>query len=332
MLSLSTIQHSTLASRVSFYQKEVNAASDRISTGSKLNTSWEAPAAFSVAETYRTQVSAARSVSTSLQDAVNIVRIGEDGIRSIVEVTQSMRDLVMQAANGTNTQENLDFYQTSLDTLRGLVIQSYNTAKDFRVSFEGNSEYDRKLTFMVGTRPTDTMEVDYNPLRTGLRDFVMGLYGYREIFENPDLELFLGAFGIYPAPQPDAPVPPPLLGPGEPPGTTWEQKYPKKIVINDPTKLTGIQDAFALVDSAKEIMLKQETYLGTISQRLEIHLSVVQKFEASISQAESTLRDADLAAESTKLTKSQVLQQASQAMLIQANNRLAQVLELIRGN
>jgi flagellin len=332
MLSLSTIQHSTLATRVSVYQKQVNEASDRISTGSKLNTSWEAPAAFSVAETYRTQVQAARSVSTSLQDAVNIVRIGEDGIRSIVEVTQNMRDLVMQAANGTNTQDNLDFYQTSLDTLRGLIIQSYTTAKDFRVSFEGNQEYDRKLTFMVGTNPGDTMEVDYNPLRLALRDFVLGLYGYREIHDNPDLEMFLGAFGIYPAPKPDDPVPPMLYGPGDTPGITWAQKYPKKLIINDPTNTTGIQDAFNLVDTAKAAMLKQETYLGTISQRLEIHLSVVQKFEASISQAESTLRDADLAVESTKLTKSQVLQQASQAMLIQANNRLAQVLELIRGN
>jgi flagellin len=325
---LSTIQNATLAARVSFYSKETNRAMDRISSGSKLNSSSENPAAFSVAETYRTQVNAARSVTSSLQDALNIVRIGENGIRSIVEVVQNMRETVMQAANGTNTEENLAFYQTQLTETRGLLYQAFITAQSFRVSFEGNDTQDRILNFMVGTNPGDTVAVDYNPLRNTMRDLVLGAFGYRELYDNPNTQTFLGSFGIYPAPTPDSPVPPPLLN-GKPLGTTWAQMFPNQLTIN-PATPSNVQSAFNLLDTAQAGLLTAETYLGTMSQRLELHLSVVQKFETSVAASESALRDADLAVESTNLTKSQVMQQASQAMLVQANARLAQVLELIR--
>lgn len=325
---LSTIQNATLAARVTFYSKETNKAMDRISSGSKLNASFDNPAAFSVAETYRTQVNAARSVSNSIQDALNIVRIGETGVRSVVEVVQTMRDIVLQAANGTNTEENLSYYQTQLNETRGVLYQAFITAQQFRVSFEGNETQDRILNFMVGTNPGDTLAVDYNPLRNTMRDLVLGAFGYRELYDNPDTTVFLGSFGIYPPPKPDDPVPPPLLE-GQPFGTTWAQKFPNKLDIS-PATPENVQSAFGLLDTAKAGLLSSETYLGTIGQRLELHLGVVQKFETSVAASESSLRDADLAAESTNLTKSQVMQQASQAMLVQANARLGQVLELIR--
>ncbi|MEB3197123.1 MAG: flagellin [Candidatus Sericytochromatia bacterium] len=328
---LSTIHNSMLASRVSDFTKKTNQAMDRISSGSKLNTSWENPAAFSVAETYRTEVNTARSVASSLQDAINIVRIGEDGIRSIVDVLQDMREVVVQAANGTNTQENLGFYQKQLDTMKGVLFQAYITAKNFRVSFEGDETADRVLNFMVGTNPGDTMAVDYNPLRDTMKALVMEAYGYKALYEDPQAKLFLGTLGVYPPPPPSMPVPPSMLQPGFPLGTTFDQMYPNKLLIN-PSTPENVSAAFATLDKAKGGLLQQETYLGTVSQRLELHLTIVQKFEASVATAESSLRDADLAVESTNLTKAQVLQSASQAMLVQANARLSQVLELIRQN
>ena len=57
----------------------------------------------------------------------------------------------------------------------------------------------------------------------------------------------------------------------------------------------------------------------------------VQALMQNTQAAESTIRDADMAEEMTKFTKSNILQQAAQSMLSQANQGTQGILQLLRG-
>ena len=71
--------------------------------------------------------------------------------------------------------------------------------------------------------------------------------------------------------------------------------------------------------------------VGTGQNKLQYSIQLAQSQIASFSGAESRIRDADVAAEAANLTKAQVLQQASVAALVQANNQPQAVLALLRG-
>ncbi len=95
--------------------------------------------------------------------------------------------------------------------------------------------------------------------------------------------------------------------------------------------VTGASKALGIVDRALETINNIRADLGAVSNRLEFTVNnisnVVEKTEAS----RSRIIDADFAAESAALSRAQVLQQASQAMLAQANARPQQVLQLLQG-
>lgn len=326
---LSMIPNAAYAHQLSRHADNVETSMGRLSGGTKLNYAYEDPADFAIAEAMSKQGSAAREVSGIIQDGINILRIGQDGVQGIVDVIQSLRDVVVQAANGSiHTPEQNAIFQQDLDTQKGLLFQAYIAAKNFRVKLDGLDNADRVLNFQVGTGAGEVMEVDYNPLRDAMRDAIFGAFGYEELYNGTDSFFFLSTL-INPPPPPTDVVPPPPFGPAVPPGTTWAEAFPKKLLV-DPPSAVNLQSSFALLDTAKSAIVAQEAYLGSCAIRMEEHLAVMQQFELNMAASESAIRDTDMASESTAMTKSQVLQQASQAMLAQANSRALQVLELLR--
>jgi len=84
------------------------------------------------------------------------------------------------------------------------------------------------------------------------------------------------------------------------------------------------------VDSAIDKVSAARSTFGAVQNRLEHSLSVQASYQENLVSAESRIRDVDMAEEMTKLTKSQILQQAGTAMLAQANQSPQAVLSLIR--
>jgi flagellin len=68
-----------------------------------------------------------------------------------------------------------------------------------------------------------------------------------------------------------------------------------------------------------------------VSNRLDYTISNLTNVSINTSAAQGRIQDADFAAESTQLAKSQILQQASMAMLAQANASKQGVLSLLQG-
>jgi len=92
----------------------------------------------------------------------------------------------------------------------------------------------------------------------------------------------------------------------------------------------GAQSAIEIIDLSLEAVNLQRSQLGAINNRLDFTISNIMNVSENTSAARSRIMDADFAAETAELSRAQVLQQASQAMLAQANARPQQVLQLLQ--
>lgn len=93
----------------------------------------------------------------------------------------------------------------------------------------------------------------------------------------------------------------------------------------------GAQQAIDVIDVALEQINSTRSDLGAINNRLDFTMSNLSNVSEKTSAARSRIVDADFAAETSMLSRAQVLQQASQAMLAQANAQPQQVLQLLQG-
>ncbi|ODS24478.1 hypothetical protein AB835_03275 [Candidatus Endobugula sertula] len=92
---------------------------------------------------------------------------------------------------------------------------------------------------------------------------------------------------------------------------------------------SGAQAAITSVDTALETINTTRSELGAVNNRLDFTVSNLSNVSENTSAARSRIVDADFAAETAQLSRAQVLQQASQAILAQANARPQQVLSLL---
>jgi flagellin len=95
--------------------------------------------------------------------------------------------------------------------------------------------------------------------------------------------------------------------------------------------VSGARGALDAIDGALRMISAQRSDLGSTSNRLDSTVSNLTNISANLQAGRGRIEDADFAAETTTLAKSQILQQASTAMLAQANASKQNVLSLLQG-
>lgn len=98
----------------------------------------------------------------------------------------------------------------------------------------------------------------------------------------------------------------------------------------DLTTAKGSQEATATIQAAIEKVSTERAGLGAVQNRLEYTISNLDNTTENLTSAESTLRDVDMAKEMMTFSKNNILNQAAQAMLAQANQQPQNVLSLLR--
>ena len=88
--------------------------------------------------------------------------------------------------------------------------------------------------------------------------------------------------------------------------------------------------AVNVLDNALQKALDQQTTIGSVESRLSYTSSNLTTASENVQSSESTIRDADMAKEMTEYTKNNVLLQAAQSMLAQANQSSSSVLSLLQ--
>ncbi len=97
--------------------------------------------------------------------------------------------------------------------------------------------------------------------------------------------------------------------------------------VTTTTKANALTDA---LDTAIENVSTHRSSLGALQNRLEHTISNLNNTSENLTAAESRVRDVDMAKEMMSFSKNNILQQAAQAMLAQANQQPQGVLQLLR--
>jgi flagellin-like hook-associated protein FlgL len=107
-----------------------------------------------------------------------------------------------------------------------------------------------------------------------------------------------------------------------------------QVLSTEPMQIStanGARGAIEKIDNALGYVANIRSKLGAISNRLTHTVSNLTNISANLSAARGGIEDADFAFETTQLAKNQILQQASTAMLAQANASKQNVLSLLQG-
>ena len=118
---------------------------------------------------------------------------------------------------------------------------------------------------------------------------------------------------------------------------TWKAQI-KTALGEDATDISGVtiatkagaQAAITTMDTAIESVSKSRSKMGAFQNRLEHSINNLGTSSENLTAAESRIRDTDMAKEMMKMSKDNILSQAAQAMLAQANQQPQGVLQLLR--
>ena len=107
-----------------------------------------------------------------------------------------------------------------------------------------------------------------------------------------------------------------------------------KVAVNVGTIAVNDHDAatttISNVQKAIKEVSKQRSKLGAIQNRLEYTVNNLENYSENLTDAESRIRDTDMAAEMVNYSKANIVQQAAQSMLAQANQSNQGVLSLLQ--
>jgi flagellin len=92
----------------------------------------------------------------------------------------------------------------------------------------------------------------------------------------------------------------------------------------------GANDLISRIDVALKTVSDLNSTLGAIQNRFQSTISTLSSQRDNLSSSQSTIRDADFAAETANLSKANILQQAGISVLAQANSQPQQVLKLLQ--
>jgi flagellin len=98
----------------------------------------------------------------------------------------------------------------------------------------------------------------------------------------------------------------------------------------DISTAAGAENAIASIDNALDQISQQRSEFGAVQNRLDFTIDNLNNTVENTTAARSRIEDTDYASESANLSRAQVLQQASQTMLAQANSAPQQVLSLLQ--
>ncbi|CAH6975383.1 Polar flagellin A [Vibrio chagasii] len=105
----------------------------------------------------------------------------------------------------------------------------------------------------------------------------------------------------------------------------------KDVTVNDidVTSVAGANEAVSIIDGALKSVDSQRASLGAFQNRFDHAISNLENINENVNASKSRIKDTDYAKETTAMTKSQILQQASTSILAQAKQSPSAALSLL---
>lgn len=240
--------------------RNTNAATksmEKLSTGLRINRAADDAAGLAVSEKMRSQLKGLEQANKNSQDAVSYLQTAEGALNEVSSMAVRLKELSVQKANGTLSQEDQEAIELEMDEL----AQEINNIVD-NTKFNGIEVFKTDVEMRVGDDVTQVMQIS-------------------------------------------------------------------KASVDKVKALTSASTSDAIDEAIVELNTQRATY-GALQNRLEHNMNNLTATHENLTAAESRIRDTDMAKEMVEYTKNNILNQAAQSMLVQANQAPNNVLQLLR--
>lgn len=148
-------------------ESKLTASMEKLSSGFKINRSGDNPAGLAISNKMRAQIDALDQATSNASDAISVLRIADGALNESSSILQRMRELSVQAANGTNSYDDRKSMQAEISKLSEEVDRiATDTEYNKKTLLDGSSDvrvYSKEATRMdvsEAVQPnTYTMEV-----------------------------------------------------------------------------------------------------------------------------------------------------------------------------
>ncbi|MDK7438958.1 flagellin [Bacillus paranthracis] len=109
----------SINARLALYENEkrMNVAMERLSTGKRLNHASDDPANIAIVTRMHASANSMRVLIRNNEDTISMLRTAEAALQTVTNILQLMRDLAVQSATGTNSDENRNFLDKEFQAL-----------------------------------------------------------------------------------------------------------------------------------------------------------------------------------------------------------------------
>jgi len=148
-------------------ERALNTAMERLSTGSKVNSARDDAAGLAVSVRMESQIRGLNMAIKNANDAVGMLSTGEGALIEITSMLQRMRELAVQAGNGTGDSKDRNYLNTEFGNLRTEIDRiADNTEWNGRTILDhkasgGASSQSGLVSFVVGMDPSQTVSVEF---------------------------------------------------------------------------------------------------------------------------------------------------------------------------
>ncbi len=280
---------------LSINQTNVKTTMDKLSSGQKINRGADDAAGLAISEKMRNRLKALDKAEQNVLDGVSMIQTAEGGLSETHNLLQRMRELAVQAGNGTLATEDRSAIQEEINQLTNEVSRIAKTTQ-----FNGK----------------ELLSGKFNDADSAL--FIQTNAGANEGISITINDMQALAIGVSSTTQTNPSIRPLDFPSGSAP------EYALSVMT-----ATDANDAISHYTKAIDTISQQRSQLGAIQNRFEATSSVLSVSVENLTASESRIRDTDMAREMMEYAKYNILNQSGMAMIAQANALPQGVLQIL---
>jgi flagellin len=291
-------------------------SSEKLSSGYKINRAADDAAGLAISEKMRRQVRGLTQASSNAQDGISVVQTAEGALNEVHDMLQRMNELATKAANDTLQSVDRSYIQSEIAALSSEITRTaeateFNNQKLLDGSFTGKN-------LQVGSETGAKNQIEISVQRMSAS--ILGVAAMVSTKTQGSKQ------GTKPA------------NVNESWGAKDEEVSGKTVKDNggkpgaDQISVMSHSLAKNAIMAIKNALVNVSTMrsdLGAIQNRLEHTIKNLDNVVENTTSAESAIRDTDMATEMVKYSNNNILAQAGQSMLAQANQTNQGVLSLL---
>ena len=337
-LTINTNVSSLIAQRnLNAATNALNTSIERMTTGYKINHASDNAAGYSIANLWETQLGSLDVAADNAATGFDLLTTTEETYGLLTSHLQRVRDLTEQAANGTYGSMSLKAIQSEIvarleEITRISANSEFNGIKlmAYERNGDGSGITDSGINLQVGLYANDNSRINLNVdlfRNASVSGLFKGMMSSKSE-SNKELQQILGdAIGATTYTGKINTELGTIAFASACAGLVYDQTEKTYSLQADP--LFGAKEMLTFLDAAIDEISTRVTKIGAAQNRVDSAIEAIDVQSQNMTSSLSTLRDSDIAEESSAYIQAQILQQAAATLLSTANQTPSIALNLI---